>query len=178
MTNTLVVIINSLKAPKIKKILLYEMKFLVPNYSCLQNPWLWGYRLQNPSSPSSVLNWICWNTPASPPNKIPGYATVWHGQRVHRIMSPMASLVVPYFSINGMICRKKIMGHKISVLIFSYRLLSEPFLILRTIQWGVIINVGLYSSSRNVPDILLILYSNLYCPYRFPKFPPIHICVV
>jgi len=38
MTNQLVVIINSLKVPKIKKILLYEMKFLVPNYSCLQNP--------------------------------------------------------------------------------------------------------------------------------------------
>jgi len=38
MTNKLVVIINSLKVPKIKKILLYEMKFLVPNYSCLQNP--------------------------------------------------------------------------------------------------------------------------------------------
>ena len=29
MTNKLVVIINSLKVPKIKKILLYEMKFLV-----------------------------------------------------------------------------------------------------------------------------------------------------
>jgi hypothetical protein len=38
MTNTLVVIIKSLKVPKIKKVLLYEMKFLVPNYSCLQNP--------------------------------------------------------------------------------------------------------------------------------------------
>ena len=38
LTNKLVVIINSLKVPKIKKILLYEMKFLVPNYSCLQNP--------------------------------------------------------------------------------------------------------------------------------------------
>ena len=37
-TNKLVVIINSLKVPKIKKILLYEMKFLVPNYSCIQNP--------------------------------------------------------------------------------------------------------------------------------------------
>jgi hypothetical protein len=36
MTNKLVVIINSLKVPKIKKVLLYEMKFLVPNYSCLQ----------------------------------------------------------------------------------------------------------------------------------------------
>jgi len=37
MTNKLVVIINTLKVPKINKILLYEMKFLVSNYSCLQN---------------------------------------------------------------------------------------------------------------------------------------------
>jgi len=48
MTYKLVVIINSLKVPKIKKILLYEMKFLVQNYSCLQNPLLGGYRLQTP----------------------------------------------------------------------------------------------------------------------------------
>ena len=40
MTNKLVVFINSLKVPKIKKSLLYEMKFLVPIFSCLQNPWL------------------------------------------------------------------------------------------------------------------------------------------
>jgi len=46
MTNKLVVIINSLKVSTIKKILLYETKFLVPNYSCLQNPWLAGYRTQ------------------------------------------------------------------------------------------------------------------------------------
>jgi len=38
MANKLVVIINSLKVPKINKILLYEMKFLVPNYGCFQNP--------------------------------------------------------------------------------------------------------------------------------------------
>ena len=38
MTNKLVVIITNLKVPKIKKIFIYEMKFLVPNYSCLQNP--------------------------------------------------------------------------------------------------------------------------------------------
>jgi len=44
MTNKLVVIINCLKVPKIKKILLYKMKFLVPNYSCLQNPSIGGYR--------------------------------------------------------------------------------------------------------------------------------------
>jgi len=58
MTNKLVVIINSFKVPKIKKLLLYEIKFLVPNYSCLQNPWLGGYRLQ--ISVLSVLDRICW----------------------------------------------------------------------------------------------------------------------
>jgi len=61
MTSKLVVIINSLKVPKIKKILLYEMKYLVPNYSCLQNPWLGGYCPQ--ISILSVLNWICWTSP-------------------------------------------------------------------------------------------------------------------
>ena len=45
------------------------MKFLVPNYSCLQNPWLEGYRPQ--ITVLSVLNWICW----TPTNKLPGYAT-------------------------------------------------------------------------------------------------------
>jgi len=37
MTNKLAVIIKKLKLPKIKKILLFEMKYLVPNYSCFQN---------------------------------------------------------------------------------------------------------------------------------------------
>jgi hypothetical protein len=54
MTNKLVVIINSLKVPEIRKILLYEMKFLVPNYSCLQNPWLGGNHPQIP-----VLSVLC-----------------------------------------------------------------------------------------------------------------------
>ena len=54
MTDKLVVIINSLKVPKIKKILLYEMKFLIPNYSCLQNPLLWSYCPQIP-----VLSVLC-----------------------------------------------------------------------------------------------------------------------
>ena len=72
MTNKLIVIINSLKVPKIKKILLYETKFIVPNYSCLQNLWLEGYRLQIP-----VLSVLCpqLNLLNPPPNKIPGYAT-------------------------------------------------------------------------------------------------------
>ena len=50
MTNKLVVIINSLKVPKIKKILLYEIKFLVSNDSCLQNPWLGGLQPADPRS--------------------------------------------------------------------------------------------------------------------------------
>jgi len=76
MTNKLVVIINSLKVPKIGKILLYEMKLLVRNYSFLQNPWLRGYRPQIPvlcpqlnlfnppprnkflSTPLTTINWI------------------------------------------------------------------------------------------------------------------------
>jgi len=74
MTNKLVVNINSLKVPKIKKIEPYEMKFLVPNYSCFQNPWLGGYRPQIP-----VLSVLCPQlnllTPPPHPNKIPGYAT-------------------------------------------------------------------------------------------------------
>jgi len=74
MTNKLVVIINGLKVPKSKQILLYEMKFLVPNYSCLQNPSLGVYRPQIP-----VLSVLCpqlnlLNPP--PPNKSPGYATI------------------------------------------------------------------------------------------------------
>ena len=72
MTNKLVVIINSLKVPKVKKIVLFEMKFLVPNYSRLQNPWLGGYRPQIP-----VLSVLCPQLNSLNPtrNKIPGYAT-------------------------------------------------------------------------------------------------------
>jgi len=72
MTNKLVVIINSLKVPTIKIILLYEMKFLVPNYSCLQNPWLGGSRPQIP-----FLFVLCpqLNLLNLPPSKIPEYAT-------------------------------------------------------------------------------------------------------
>ena len=68
MTDKLVVIINSLKVPKIKRILLYEMKFLVPIYSCLQNPWLVGYRPRSPFP----LSWTEFVEPPPPPNKIPG----------------------------------------------------------------------------------------------------------
>ena len=55
------------------------MKFLVPNYSCLQNPWLGDCRPQIP-----VLSVLCpqLNLLNHPPRKkIPGYATgqdTWH----------------------------------------------------------------------------------------------------
>jgi len=50
---------------------LYEMKYLVPNYSCLQNPGLGGYRPQIP-----VLSVLCPQLNLlNPPNKIPGYAS-------------------------------------------------------------------------------------------------------
>ena len=78
MTNRLVGIINSLKVQKIKKILLYEMKFLVPNYSCLQNPWLEGATApRSPFSLSSVLNWIFW----TPPPKKNSWLRHWLGPR-------------------------------------------------------------------------------------------------
>ena len=79
MTNKLVVIIN--KVPTIKKILPYEMKFLVPNYSCLQNPLLGGYRPPDPRSlcPLSSTEFV---EPLL--NKIPGYATaVYHTKKFY-----------------------------------------------------------------------------------------------
>ena len=62
---------NGLKEQKMK-ILLYEMKLLVRNYSCLQNPRQVGYRNQIP-----VLSVLCSQLKLlNPPNKIPGYATL------------------------------------------------------------------------------------------------------
>ena len=70
MTNKLVVI-KSLQVPKIKKILLYEMKFLVPNYSCLQSPWVGGYRSPDPRSlcPLPSTEFV---EPPPPPTKFLG----------------------------------------------------------------------------------------------------------
>ena len=70
MTNKLVVIIN--KVPKIKKVLPSEMKFLVPNYSCLQIPWL---RATAPQIPILSVLGPQLNLFNHLLNKIPGYAT-------------------------------------------------------------------------------------------------------
>ena len=51
------------------------MTFLVPNCSCLQNPWLGCYRPQIPVLPVLCLQLNLWNPPF--PNKIPGYATAY-----------------------------------------------------------------------------------------------------
>jgi len=47
------------------------MKFIVPNYSCLLNPWIGGYAPRSSFSLSSVLNWICWTPLPYRPVKIP-----------------------------------------------------------------------------------------------------------
>ena len=94
MKNKLVVIINSLKVPKIKKILLYEKKFLVPNYSCLQNPWLGAAIPRSPFSLSSILNWICWTLP--PQNKIPGYTTVVYWNNYCKTMKYLSCHLLEY----------------------------------------------------------------------------------
>ena len=48
------------------------MKFLLPNYSCLQNSWVGGYLPQIPVlCPLSSTEFF----ESLPPNKIPGYAT-------------------------------------------------------------------------------------------------------
>jgi len=57
------------------------MKFLVPNYSGIQKPWLGGYRPQIP-----VLSVLCPQLNLLnplPPNKIPGYATAAEGMDLY-----------------------------------------------------------------------------------------------
>ena len=71
MTNKLVVVINSLKVSKIKKILLYAMKLQLP-----QEPLTKGLPPPDPRSlcPLSSTEYV--ETPLQ--NKIPGYATALH----------------------------------------------------------------------------------------------------
>ena len=80
MTNKLAVIINSLKVPKSNTILLYEMKFRVPNYSSVQNPLTRGLPPPDPRS-FCLLSSTEFVEPPSPQNKIPGYVTGSSGRR-------------------------------------------------------------------------------------------------
>jgi hypothetical protein len=67
-----------------------------------------------------------------------------HAKRMRRIiLSSVACLAVPYFSTlshKRHDFRKKVIEHKICVLIFSTNL-SKTFLILRRIQRDIVINV-------------------------------------
>ena len=81
MANKSVVIINSLTVPKIKKSLLCEMKFLVPNYSCLQNPWLGGYRPQDPRSVVLCLQLNFLNPPPEQNSWVRHFYQIAHWKR-------------------------------------------------------------------------------------------------
>ena len=78
-------------------------KFIVPNYSCLHNPWLGSYRPQIP-----VLSVLCpqLNLFNPPPKKIPGYATdshyllqVWTTivVRCHQLLSIILQTRKPFY---------------------------------------------------------------------------------
>ena len=137
MTNKLVVSINSLKVPKIKKILLYETKFHVPNYSCLQNrpqipvlsvlcPQLNLLKPFPPEQNSRVRHWLLhWKSNA--------YYILW--VCVCSLRCPACNARAPYFHlwavplyrifphylINSTIFRKrkKVTEYETCVLIFS-----------------------------------------------------------
>ena len=77
---------------------------------------------------------------------------IQHAKRMlHYYIVTVAYLALPYFSTLSHkmhdFRKKKVIEHKIMVL-FSIQLLSETFLILRTIQSDIIINV--HRSSRKV----------------------------
>ena len=88
MTNKLVVIINYFKVPKIKKVLLYEMIFLVPNYRCLQIRGLRPPDARSPCPLSSTVfvelppeqnSWVChWSTGWSNTVHLYSQYTLWH----------------------------------------------------------------------------------------------------
>ena len=149
-----------LKYQKIKKILLYEMKFLVPNYSCLQHPWLGGYRPQIPvlSLSCPQLNLL------NPPNTIPGYATA----QLRRI--------VIYFITFSDVCDSQSNMAAISwlsILTFTWRHPSK-LLSLKKNKWTVsfgfwrmcstIPSFGFSSGNIDFYDILVGL--GLYLSYR------------
>jgi len=80
MANKSVVIINNLKVPKIKKILLYEMIFLVPKLQLPPEPLTRGLLPPDPHSlcPLSSTEFV-----DPPPEKTPGYATARYLRTYH-----------------------------------------------------------------------------------------------
>ena len=164
MTNKLVAIINSLKVPKIEKILLYEMKFIVPNYSSLQNPWIGGYA-PTPRSlcPLSSTEFVeppptrkkCLGTPLL---SVPFF--IQQSKHMRRIIfSSVACLDLPLIARlphKRHDLRKTGTDHNFFFLI-SPQLVSETFLILRRIRRDIIINV--HRSSWIEPVILVRIWA-------------------
>ena len=73
------------------------MKFLVPNYICLQNPWLGGLPPPDPHSlcPLSPTEFV-----KAPPKKIPGYATVlqytfYKANEIHSVQNYVPAPLYP-----------------------------------------------------------------------------------
>ena len=70
------------------------MKFLVPNYSCLQNPWLGGYRPQIP-----VLSVLCPQlnllTPTPPPEQNSRVRHWWHVMPFNFVILRQLSGILP-----------------------------------------------------------------------------------
>ena len=122
MTNKLVVVINRLKCQKLRKNLPHEMMFLVPNYSCLQNPWLGGCCPQIP-----VLSVLCPqpNLLNPPPNKIPGYATALDAAKKYGLNETARQLFVGFRGVCNVLLKKYLTAWGICVKIF--RLIKECF---------------------------------------------------
>jgi len=123
------------------------MKFLLPNYSCLQNPWLEATAPRSPFSLSSVLNWICWPPPPHPPNKIPGYATA----RARFLHLEFITVVMFNEGHEWITSRNSSTFSKTT---YSANLINCPHsYLLHVTQWAVLILIvatGLATSSFNI----------------------------
>jgi len=154
MTDKLVVIINSLKVPKIKNILLYEMKFFVPNYCCLQNPWLGRCR----PPPQIPVPFVCpqlnlVNTPLPEQNSCVRHCPACKAHLPYYIVTSGLSgsaIFFLHYLTNGTIFGKSLLKLK-CLFWLSLQLLSETFLILRRTGRDIAINV--HGFSGKVPVI-------------------------
>ena len=135
MTDKLVVIINSLKVPKIKKILLYEMKFLVLNYSCLQIPWPGGTAPRSPFSLSSVLSWICWTLPPPEQNSWLRHCVYCHSVNWRSVSTQLVPQVTRTV-LSGATCFDP--AHWSSSVLLKNTVNVKECLFLCTILWDIV----------------------------------------
>jgi len=98
------------------------MKFLVPNYTCLQNPWLGASR---PPDPRSLCLLSSTEFVEPPLNKIPGYAT---DVRLCRSVSS-------YLRFNGSYCLY-LQGHNcLTIILPRLLVLQEEDIIVTALPW-------------------------------------------